>query len=291
MSIAVIITDRDTDALCQYIQQALPDVLVQSWPQISQPEQVRLAVLWDHPADVLSNMPALEAVVSMGAGMDHIDADPQIPQHVRRERIVTLALKQNMAQYVLQHVLSDHRHFHDYQQQQNQQHWQVLETNAVAPTVGFLGLGELGGFVADQCRTLGFNTMAWTQQQQHEVHTCVHGPRGLQQLCQHSDYLVVLLPLTEQTTGIINLQTLSWCHRDTTLINVGRGGHVVEHDLLQALDAGQIKHAVLDVFNAEPLPSGHAFWSHPKVTLTPHSSSRSDVEQTAAQVVAYYQSL
>ncbi len=291
MSIAVIITDRNSDDLCQQIQQALPGVVLQQWPNIPQPEQVKLAVLWNHPKGVTDDMTALEMVVSMGAGMDHIDADDHIPSRVCRDRIVTLALKQNMAQYVLQHVLNDHRHFQAYQQQQNKQQWQVLEDDTPLPTVGFLGLGELGGFVADQCHALGFNTHAWTVTQKHPKHPCHHGRQGLQHVCENSQYLVILLPMTEQTKGIINSETLAWCHSDCTLINVGRGGHVVEQDLLVALDQGLIKAAVLDVFETEPLPVEHPFWSHPKIRLTPHSSSRSDVLQTAAQVVHYYQNL
>jgi glyoxylate/hydroxypyruvate reductase A len=133
--------------------------------------------------------------------------------------------------------------------------------------------------------------MAWTAQQNHPRHRCFQGQAGLKKVCENSLYLVVLLPLNEQTQGIINQQTLSWCHTKTTLINVGRGGHVNEVDLLQALNLGLIKQAVLDVFNAEPLPINHPFWNHPKITLTPHSSSRSDVKQTAKEIVRMYQQL
>ncbi len=291
MSIAVIITDRNSDALCQNLQQQLPGVNIQQWPQINNPEQVRLAVLWDHPAGITKDMSALKMVVSMGAGMDHIEADRQLPADVKKDRIVTQVLQQNMAQYVLQHILFDHRQHQAYQQNQAKKRWAVLETDEAMPTVGFLGLGKLGGFVADRCADLGFKTMAWTATQVSQRHPCFHGTAGLQKVCHASQYLVVLLPLNTNTQHIIKQQTLSWCKPNMTLINVGRGGHVKQNDLIQALDSNTIKQAVLDVFEEEPLPSDHPFWQHPKITITPHSSSRSDVEQTAQQVAAFYRSL
>jgi len=290
MSIAVVITDRDTTDLCAHLSRLLPEVQIQTHPGINQPETVRLAVLWAHPPGITQSMPNLKAVTSMGAGTDHLDQDPAIDQALCT-RIVTPVLNQNMAQYVLAHVLTDHRHLPAYQQQQQQSRWQVLESDQPMPTVGFLGLGELGGFVADQCQALGFQTLAWTHSSQHPDHPCLHGEKGLKEVCQRSDYLVVLLPLNHQTSGLINQQTLAWCKPTAMLINVARGAHVVEAELLNALDEGLIRHAVLDVFATEPLPAHHPFWQHPKVTLTPHSSARSDVVQTAQAIAAQYRAL
>lgn len=288
MSIAVIITDRNTDQLCQVLKEQLPDIHIQQWPDISQPETVELAVLWDHPPGITNEFPNLKTLLSMGAGMDHIDNDSEIVAHIKRDRIVTLALQQNMAQYVLQHILADYRHAITYQQQQSTQVWKLHEDDTPPPVIGFLGLGALGGFVADRCADFGFETIAWTQQQKHPLHTCYHGRDGLEKVCQSTDYLVVLLPLTQETQEIINRKTLSWCSRRMMLINVARGGHVNETDLLQALDAQEIRHAVLDVFQNEPLPHDHPFWSHPKITLTPHSSARSDIRQTAQAIARTY---
>lgn len=291
MSVAVIITDRNTDQLCQYLRQLLPDTPIQQWPHIDHPESVKLAVLWNHPPGITKHFPQLSMVVSMGAGMDHIDADPHIPQAIKRDRLVTPVLQQNMAQYVLQQVLNEHRFAAAYRAQQRAEQWRVLEGNDAMPVIGFLGLGQLGGFVADRCADLGFPIIAWTARQQHPQYPCHHGIEGLQLVCGASRYLVVLLPLNADTHHIINQQSLAWCRPDATLINVGRGGHVDELALLKALDEGIIKQAVLDVFTEEPLPAGHPFWQHPKITLTPHSSSRSDVAQTAALIAEHYQAL
>lgn len=291
MSIAVIITDRNTDALCESLRARLPNVVIQQWPKIIKPEIVQMAVLWNHPMGITDSMPDLKSVVSMGVGMDHIDADLQIPDEVERNRIVTLALQQNMAQYVLQSILNGHRYKQQYTTQQAAKHWQILEQEQKTPVVGFLGLGALGEFVADQCAALGFATVAWTASKKHHLHPCFHGNSGLKQVCGFSDYLVVLLPLTDATKDIVNQQTLSWCKANSTLINVARGGHVNEVDLITALDKGVIKQAVLDVFKQEPLPADHPFWTHPKISVTPHSSSRSDVKQTADRIVALYQKI
>ncbi|MCX7545550.1 NAD(P)-dependent oxidoreductase [Marinicella gelatinilytica] len=290
MSIALVITDRPSDELAHLLRQMLPDVTIQQWPDITEPETVTLAVLWQHPPGITNNYPNLKAVTSLGAGMDHIIADKAIGDRYQQWRIMTPSLQQRMAQYVLAYVLRDWRNLTAYEQQQQDQKWQVLETDAT-PTVGFLGLGALGEFVADRCLDLGFKTVAWTRQQKHPKHPCFHGQSGLKKVCQSSDYLVVLVPLNRDTQAIINNKTLSWCQPHTMLINVGRGGHVNEDDLIKSLDKGVIRQAVLDVFVTEPLPDDHAFWRHPKVILSPHISARSDDNQTAAVIVDYYRGL
>ncbi|MFV0543054.1 MAG: NAD(P)-dependent oxidoreductase [Marinicella pacifica] len=290
MGIALIITDRPSDGLAQLLRQFLPDVSVQVWPDISDSDAVTLAVLWQHPPGVTEDFPNLKAVTSLGAGMDHLIADKAIDERYQQLRVMTLSLQQRMAQYVLAYVLQDWRNLNNYRQQQKQQQWQVLETDA-SPTVGFLGLGALGEFVADQCRDLGFNTVAWTQSQQHPTHPCFQRRSGLKKVCQTSDYLVVLVPLNQDTREVINRETLSWCQPHTVLINVGRGGHVHEQDLIAALDNKVIRHAVLDVFVDEPLPEEHPFWTHDNITVTPHISARSDDNQTAAVIVDYYRAV
>lgn len=291
MSIAVIITDRNTDELCHLLRTQLPETHIQQWPNIESPKTVELAVLWNHPSGITNEMPHLKVVVSMGAGMDHIDQDKHIAPHIKRSRIVTPILQQNMAQYVLQHILADHRHAANYQQQQSKKVWKILELDHAMPTIGFLGLGALGGYVADQCAALGFQTLAWTQLQKHHKHRCHHGESGLRFVCENSDYLVVLLPLNDETKQIVNQSMLNWCRNDAVLINVARGDHVNEKDLINALDNSQIRKAVLDVFQNEPLPQNHSFWSHPKIIITPHSSSRSDVLQTAEAIVKAYRAI
>lgn len=289
-SIAVVVTDRDSDELCEQLKLALPDVSIQQWPDIDDPESVTFAVLWQHPKGITSTFPKLKAVTSLGAGTDHMDADPalsDVPQH----RIVTDSLKQLMAQYVLLYVLSEARHQLGYYTQQHRKDWRVLEQDGEPKTIGFVGLGALGGFCADRCADLGFKTMAWTEQSKHERHPCFHGDTGLMKVISQSDFVVLLLPMTELTHHIINKKTLQWFKKDAVLINVARGAHVDPDALCHALTMGQLKSAVLDVFEQEPLPQVSPLWSLDNLTITPHISARSDSQQTAEAVVALFRAL
>ena len=287
MSVAVVVVGRDSDELCRMVQALLPDVLIQQWPHIPQPELVEFAVLWQHPEGMTTAFPNLKAVTSLGAGTDHMDDDAALVG-LPQSRIVTDSLKQLMAQYVLLYLLSDSRHQLGYYTQQHQKRWQVLENVGDMPAVGFIGLGALGGFVADRCADLGFNTQAWTAQSEHPAHPCFHGDDGLKHVIQNSDYVVLLLPLTDQTKHIINRESLQWFKKDAVLINVARGAHVDELALCDALEKGQLKHAVLDVFETEPLPEGSPLWNLESVTITPHVSARSDAMQTADTVVELF---
>ncbi len=289
-SIAVVVTDRDSDELCEQLKLALPGVKIQQWPHIDEPESVVFAVLWQHPPGTTASFPNLKAVTSLGAGTDHMDADPVligVPQH----RIVTDSLKQLMAQYVLLYVLSEARHQLGYYTQQHSKTWQVLEQAGEPKTIGFIGLGALGGFCADRCADLGFNTMAWTEQSKHERHPCFHGDTGLMKVISESDFVVLLLPMTEHTHHIINSKTLSWFKKEAVLINVARGGHVDPEALHHALTSGQLKSAVLDVFEQEPLPQDSPLWALDNLIITPHISARSDNLQTAEAVVALFKAL
>ena len=289
MSLAVVVTDRDCTLLCQRIAEELPGILIQQWPNINQPNLVEFAVLWKQPQGITNQFPNLKAVTSLGAGTDHMDNDValvNVPQH----RIVVEGLKQLMAQYVLLHVLSESRQQLPYYLNQHIKRWQVMEEENPSPVIGFLGLGELGKFVANRCIELGFQTQAWTVQSEHSKHKCFHGKAGLQHVISNSDFIVVLLPLTEQTHHIINDNSLTWFKSDAVLINVARGGHVDESALIEALKNKQLKHAVLDVFETEPLPQDSELWSLENVTITPHVSARSDVNQTTEAVVSLFNS-
>ncbi len=289
-SIAVIITDRDSKNLCDHIRTALPAVKVQQWPEIFDPNSVVFAVLWKHPEGITRQFPHLKAVTSMGAGTDHLDQDAaltELPKH----RIVTESLKQMMAQYVLLFLLSDVRHQMAYDDNQRNKQWHVLEKNGVMKTVGFIGLGALGIYCADRCADLGFKVMAWTQSSLHPKYPCYHGETGLEHVISNSDCVVLLLPLTKETHHIIDANTLCWFKQDALLINVSRGGHVNEQDLFKALQGGQLKHAVLDVFEDEPLSEDSPLWSLEQVTITPHIAARSDDLQTAEAIARLYNTL
>lgn len=284
MGLALIVTDRSVETLRLCLKRSQPALDIQVWPDISRPSDVTVAVLWKQPQGLLAKLTHLQAVISLGAGIDFIEQDPDLQKHVRIHRIVTENLKQQMAQYVLAYILHDFRHLSLYHRQQQKQLWKIKNL-ADQATIGFLGLGEIGKFVAMQCQNLGFSTLAFTHSSKDHQITCFHQQQGLHHVIQHSDYLVCILPLTKQTKGIVNFEVLSHCQKQPVFIHVGRGQQVVEVDLVRALDKGLIKKAIIDVFSTEPLPKDSSLWQHKNISITPHNAARSDEEQTASQIL------
>ncbi len=282
MIIAIIVTDRCTKELTQNLQSLQPDLEIQVWPDISDPDAIEFAILWKQPRGVLASFKNLKAVTSLGAGIDFIVSDPSLPTNVSVHRIMTPILKQQMAQYVLAYVLSDYRGINTHEIQQKNKLWKV---NEVSPkTIGFLGLGSIGKFVAEKFLDLGFETIAYTHHSKVEAIECFHEEEGLKHVMGNSDYIVCLLPLTSKTKGLLNKKHFTYCTKKPTLIHVGRGEQLVENDLIEALDKGVIKQAVIDVFASEPLPKKHIFWDRADVRITPHNSARSDNQQTAQEI-------
>ncbi len=282
MTLAIIVSDRCTKELTEYLQMLQPDLEIQVWPNINNPSAVEYAVLWKQPRKVLANFKNLKAVTSLGAGTDFITNDPDLPVKIPVHRIVTPFLKQQMAQYVLAYVLHDYRELNTYSVQQQNTLWKV---NDLPPRIiGFLGLGSIGKFVAEKFLDLGFETIAYTHNSNDEAIACFHGEEGLKHVMEKSDYIVCLLPLTNHTKGLLNKERFAYCTKKPLLIQAGRGEQLVEDDLIQALDKGIIKQAVIDVFAIEPLPKEHVFWSRKDISITPHNSARSDNQQTAQEI-------
>ena len=288
MSIALIITDRNCDLLVQELKYLKPSLDIQVWPYIERPSEVTFAILWKQPKDYICQFKNLKAVTSLGAGVDFIESDKSIKANVPILRIVTQGLKQQMSQYVLSYLLPDFRKNNQYALHQSRTEWEVLEMPEKYQ-VGFLGLGEIGTFVAEIVKALGFEVKAWTQSQIHSSIECSHGEDGLKKILSESDCVVGLLPLNSNTKGLLNLERFKNFKNNSTFIQVGRGGQIVESDLIKALDQGLLKQAVIDVFENEPLPKESRLWSHSKITITPHNSARSDNKQTALEILKLYE--
>ncbi|WP_395374274.1 2-hydroxyacid dehydrogenase [Marinicella sp. W31] len=290
MGIALIVTDRDSTELAKALAEHLPETSIQVWPDLPEPDAVHLAILWKQPPEILQDMPHLKAVSSLGAGVDFIEDDVSVPKHLPIHKIVTPRLQQEMAQYVAAYILQHYRQVELYKDQQKISQWHVHEL-PMQPKVGLLGLGEIAEYVADVLSRLGFSVQAYTKSSRHDTIKTHHGMEGLHRVLTDSDYVVNLLPLNVETRDILNAKHLAWCQRQPLLINAGRGGHVVEQDLIEAIDSGVISSAVLDVFVEEPLPRDHAFWKHSKITISPHNAARSDTCETAAVITQLYRSL
>ena len=245
-------------------------------PSGSVADDVRLAVAWHPPDDAFAPYPNLKAVCSIAAGVDNIIACPSLKPGIDVIRVVDPGQAQMMSGFVAWHVIGHQRGFGEFRAQQRDKVWQRRpQRSPDSVPVGILGSGEIGRKVAADLAQLGFPVMSWSRTEKPEygrVRT-YHGTSGLAAMIEETEVLVNLLPLTPETRNILNGGVFNRMRRGGYLVQVGRGEHLVEEDLLAALDSGQVAGAALDVFASEPLPAAHPFWEHPKVTVTPHDAS------------------
>jgi glyoxylate/hydroxypyruvate reductase A len=256
-----------------------PELPVFVWPETGDLHAVRYLAAWQPPVDFMRTMPNLEVVFSVGAGIDQFDLS-SIPPHVTLVRMMEPGIVESMVQYVLQAVLTLHRDFIQYSVQQKQHTWREIPVRPASSTrIGVLGLGMLGTAVLQTLSSLGFPCAGWSRSAHSmEGIDCFAGTASLKAFLERTDILVCLLPLTDETRGLLDKQVFDSLPRGASVINVGRGPHVNQTDLLDALDSGQLYAAILDVTDPEPLPPAHPFWSHPQVRLTPHVASNTRPE-------------
>jgi glyoxylate/hydroxypyruvate reductase A len=259
---------------------------VRVWPEVGNPAEIDYALVWRPEPKFLASLPSLKLILSLGAGVDHLLLDPQLPRHLPIVRLVDPHMTDAMSEYVVLQVLRLHRRDLDYRAQQEAGIWHELDQqNAAARRVGILGLGELGQDAAKKLKALGFDVAGWSRSEKNLGGIASYaGAVGLAPLLGRSEILVCLLPLTTETEGILNASTLALLPSGAALVNAARGAHLVEEDLLAALASRQISAAVLDVFRAEPLPAHHPFWHHPRVIVTPHVAAFTN-PTTAAPII------
>jgi glyoxylate/hydroxypyruvate reductase len=262
------------------------EIDIRVWPDIGHPAEIDHALVWRPEPGFLASLPNLKLILSLGAGVDHLLGDPQLPRHLPIVRLVDPHMTDAMSEYVVLQVLRLHRHDLDYRAQQQDRVWRELDQqNAADRRVGILGFGELGRDAAKKLKALGFDVAAWSRSEKTAAGVESYaGADGLRHLLARSEILVCLLPLTAETEGILNARNLALLPHGAALVNAARGGHLVEDDLLAALASGQITGAVLDVFHGEPLPADHPFWRHPRVVVTPHVAAFTN-PMTAAAII------
>lgn len=268
----------------QAFARELPDLEFYHSSECFEPEKIRYLITWNAPGD-LSRFCNLEMLLSIGAGIDQFKPET-IPGHVKLVRMVEQGIVRMMQEYVVLGVLTLHREMLAYRQQQSRGVWQALTTpQAPDRRVGFLGLGTLAQAAIDRLKPFGFPLAGWSRSNKKiESVTCFHGDGQLGDFLRGTDILVCLLPLTEQTSGILNAQLFSLLPAGARLLHVGRGPQLDQGALIEALDSGRLAAAMLDVTEPEPLPEDHPLWSHPKVIITPHIASVTQ-PHTAAQSV------
>ncbi len=281
-------SDVDDAALWRRcLSDADPSIDVRIWPDLGPRADIEAALVWRPPPGELAALPNLKLVVNLGAGVDHIVQDRSLPEHVPIARIVDPAMSLMMTQFVLLSVLRHHRNFGDFERARSERRWAyILPRPSSERSVGVMGLGHLGSAAAAELVRQGFKVRGWSRTARDLPGVeCFHGPVQLKPFLEGCEILVLILPLTPETTGLINRETLACLPVGARLINVGRGSLVNDEALLDALDCGHIAEATLDVFQTEPLPADHPYWSRPQVLVTPHLASIA-VPQSAARQVA-----
>jgi len=286
MSIVLILRNKNQEAWANALKEALPNEQIEIFPDVQDPNEVSFAVCWQTRQAELDSFPSIKVLQSLGAGVEHILDHIKVPQGVKVTRIVDHHLTHDMFEFILGAILYRLKLFGWYADHQRQRSWKpkpYRRTKEVS--VGILGLGILGAYTAEKLASFGFTVRGWSTKEKTIPGVYSYtGSQGFKALLSQTDFLVNLLPLTAQTRSILNRVHLSFLPRGAFLINVARGGHLNEEDLLYVLDTDHLSGAMLDVFTTEPLPRNHPFWGHPKIQMTPHIASRSDRSTVIPQI-------
>jgi glyoxylate/hydroxypyruvate reductase len=251
------------------------------------PEEIKYFAGFRPPPGFLKTLPRLKAVLSLGAGVDAFLRDPDFPRQLPLVRFVDPTLMHEMAQFVTMHVLIAHRaqRFYDAMQRQGQWRQRLLAKPSRDTRIGILGLGDIGATIAASLLPFDFQLFGWSRARKSVPGVkSFAGKNELPQFLAQCDYCVCVLPLTDDTRGIMNAALFAQLPKGAFVINVARGGHLIEEDLIAALDSGHLSGAVMDVFQTEPLPADSPIWRHPKITVTPHIAGITDPNMALAYV-------
>lgn len=261
---------------------------IRIYPDTGDVADIECIVVWKHEKGVLNNFPNLKLIASYGAGVENILSDPALPENVPVVRFVDDTLSERMAEFILAAILNHKHNLTFYREQQAAALWRDKEFVS-GRNVTILGLGELGKTTAKLLLKNGFNVTGWARSTKSiEGVTSYFGQDQLFDAVADADFVVCLLPLTSETQNILNKDLFSATKKGAFLINVGRGDHVQENDLMDALASEHLSGALLDVFSTEPLPQEHPFWRHPKIHITPHISSPTNKTKLARYIIDNY---
>lgn len=270
-----------------HLRDAAPGLDFRVWPEVGDPADIEAALVWKAPEGELRKYPNLRLIINLGAGVDSIVKDPTLPPGIPIVRIADPEMSRMMSQYVLAAVLRHYRDFVPFARAQKERRWHYLHPREAGTcSVGVMGLGNLGAMAAAELVRQGFRVAGWARSPKDLPGVeSFHGRAALGPFLARTEILVVMLPLTVDTTGILDADALSRLPNGAKLVNVGRGGLVDEDALVAALRSGRIAEATLDVFRTEPLPEDSPLWGFDQVLITPHLASVA-IPRTAARQVA-----
>lgn len=292
----LLATSLDADEEARWLallQTALPGETLVTQHRPDDAEEIDVAIVANPRPGALRGLPRLALIQSLWAGVERLLADPDLPPGVPLARMVDPAMNAAMAQTALWAVLALQRDFFAYAAQQREQRWQQWpQRRADEWPVAILGLGQMGRTVATRLAANGYPVQGWSRTPAELPGIAVrHGDAALASVLISARVVINLLPLTAATRSLFDAARFAQMAPGTSLVNFARGAHVVEADLLAALDTGHLQHAVLDVFAAEPLPAGHPFWTHPRITVLPHTAAQTDPRSAASIAAANVQAL
>ena len=290
MSIVLASTDfwEDMEVWSNGLQKAMPEMDIKVYPDDGDVNEVEFAVVWKHPRGILKKYPNLKAILSLGAGVDHIISDPDLPEGLPIIRLVDKKLTHEMCLHALHWVLHFHSDQYLYRSQQLKRQWiQQSSIQTEDRTIGIMGLGNIGRSIGELLVTQSFNVIGWGANQKSSLTDIkyYYGQDQLSDFLGRTNILINVLPLTSDTTNIITKKELSLLPKNSFIINIGRGGIINEDDLLTLLSDRHIKAAALDVFTQEPLPENNSLWDHPSVYITPHIAGQSN-PNSAGQTIS-----
>ncbi|MGO2294416.1 2-hydroxyacid dehydrogenase [Psychroflexus halocasei] len=285
MSILLVCQHRDSKPWFKAFNEKNPDLDIQVYPEVENPDDIEFAISWRHPEGIYKNYPNLKVIASMGAGVHHVLKDQTIPDDVKITRIVDENLTRDMADFALLNTLFHIRNYNFHIAQQQEKNWQIKAYRQPQETkVGILGMGVLGQAVAEKLNQNDFQVLGWSKSKKENKAFRSFTENEFDEFMSQLDILICLLPLTEETEGVLNYENLKKLPQGAKIINLARGPHVVDDDLLKLLDEEHLSSAILDVFDEEPLPKNSPYWSHPKVLVTPHVASMTDPQSVVNQI-------
>jgi glyoxylate/hydroxypyruvate reductase len=290
MNITICFASLPPEPWVQAVQQAFPGAQVSAWaPGAPQADH---AIVWAPPQQFIDEQTGLQTLFNIGAGVDAL-LQLKLPPSLKVVRLDDAGMSVQMAEYVCHAVIRHFREFDGYDTDTQAGKWSYRKPRSRADfAVGVMGLGVLGERVAKALQVFEFPVNGYSRSAKNLPGIrCFSGAQGLSEFLAATRVLVNLMPLTPETENILNQSSLSQLQPGGYVINVARGKHLVEEDLIALIDSGHLAGATLDVFRTEPLPAGHPFWQHPKITVTPHTSARTLREESIAQIVGKIQAL